>query len=32
MMQQELRDRNLACYCSPELPCHADVLLAIANG
>src|SRR4051812_33154950 len=27
----ELRGLNLACTCAPELPCHADVLLEIAN-
>lgn len=26
----ELRGHNLACYCAP-LPCHGDVLLALAN-
>jgi hypothetical protein len=28
----ELAGRNLACWCSPELVCHADVLLQIARG
>jgi hypothetical protein len=28
--KRELRGRNLGCYCAP-LPCHADVLLRIAN-
>ena len=28
----ELRGRNLACWCKPGCPCHADVLLEIANG
>ena len=28
----ELRGRNLACWCSPGSPCHADVLLELANG
>ena len=27
----ELRGKDLACYCAPHLPCHADVLLEIAN-
>lgn len=27
----ELRGRNLACWCSPRLPCHADVWLALVN-
>lgn len=26
-----LRGRHLACYCRPDEPCHADVLLEIAN-
>lgn len=26
-----LRGRNLACWCKPGTPCHADVLLEIAN-
>lgn len=26
----ELRGRDLVCWCSP-LPCHGDVLLALAN-
>src|ERR1700683_3279372 len=28
----ELRDRDLACWCPLDLPCHADVLIHIANG
>lgn len=27
-----LRGKNLACWCAPGSPCHADVLLEIANG
>lgn len=27
----QLRGKNLACWCKPGAPCHADVLLAIAN-
>ena len=27
----ELRGKNLACYCRLDQPCHADVLLEIAN-
>jgi hypothetical protein len=27
----ELRNKNLACWCKPGEPCHADVLLEIAN-
>jgi hypothetical protein len=26
-----LRGRDLACYCKPDEPCHADTLLAVAN-
>lgn len=26
-----LRGKNLACWCSAQQPCHADVYLAIAN-
>ncbi len=26
-----LRGHNLACYCSLDGPCHADLLLALAN-
>lgn len=27
----QLRGRNLACWCRPGEPCHADVLLELAN-
>lgn len=27
-----LRGKNLACWCAPGSPCHADVLLELANG
>ena len=27
----ELRGKNLACWCPPGQPCHADVLLELAN-
>jgi hypothetical protein len=30
-IKSELRGKNLACWCPPECPCHADVLLKIAN-
>jgi hypothetical protein len=30
-MLHELRDQNLACWCPLDQPCHADVLLEIAN-
>lgn len=26
-----LRGHNLACWCKPGMPCHADVLLELAN-
>ena len=29
---EQLRGRNLACWCPLDQPCHADVLLEIANG
>lgn len=29
--RQDLRGKNLACWCSLDQPCHADVLLEIAN-
>ena len=28
---KELRGRNLACWCKRNQPCHADVLLELAN-
>lgn len=28
---RELRGKNLACWCRLDQPCHADVLLEIAN-
>lgn len=28
----ELRGKNLACWCPIGSPCHADVLLELANG
>ncbi len=28
---KELRGKNLACWCRPGQPCHADVLLRLAN-
>ena len=27
----ELKGKNLACWCKPGEPCHADLLLALAN-
>lgn len=28
---RDLRGKNLACWCAPGSPCHADVLLELAN-
>ena len=30
-MRRELQGKNLACWCPLDQPCHADVLLEIAN-
>lgn len=30
-IQRDLGGKNLACWCKPGAPCHADVLLALAN-
>lgn len=30
-IKRELGGKNLACWCSLDQPCHADVLLKIAN-
>lgn len=30
--KRTLRGKNLACFCKPTEPCHADVLLKLANG
>ena len=30
-VRAELRGRNLACWCSLDGPCHAEVLLEVAN-
>jgi hypothetical protein len=30
-VRNELEGRDLACWCGPDDPCHADVLLEIAN-
>ena len=29
---RHLRGKDLVCWCAPGAPCHADVLLEIANG
>ena len=31
-VRRELRGKDLACWCRLDQPCHADVLLKIANG
>ena len=30
-IKDELRGKDLACWCALDKPCHADVLLEIAN-
>ena len=30
-IRNELGGRDLACWCAPDQPCHADVLIEIAN-
>jgi hypothetical protein len=30
-VRRELNGRDLICWCKAGAPCHADVLLAIAN-
>ena len=30
-LEDELRGKNLACWCPLNQPCHADVLLKLAN-
>jgi hypothetical protein len=30
-VRRELRGKNLACWCRLDQPCHADVLLRVAN-
>ena len=30
-VREELAGRNLACWCPLDQPCHADVLLELAN-
>jgi Domain of unknown function (DUF4326) len=31
IVRKSLRGKNLACWCPLDQPCHADVLLEIAN-
>jgi hypothetical protein len=30
-MRSELAGKDLACWCPPDRPCHADVLLGLGN-
>jgi Domain of unknown function (DUF4326) len=30
-VRRELAGRDLACWCGPVDPCHADVLIEVAN-
>ena len=30
-IREQLKGRNLACWCPLDAPCHADVLLELAN-
>jgi hypothetical protein len=30
-VRRELKGRDLICWCKPATPCHADVLLDVAN-
>ncbi|WP_406319956.1 DUF4326 domain-containing protein [Streptosporangium sp. NBC_01639] len=32
LAQVEVAGRDLACPCSPEMPCHVDLLLEVAAG
>lgn len=32
LIRAELRGHNLACWCRPGTPCHAEVLIELANG
>lgn len=31
-VRAQLGGKNLACWCAPGDPCHADILLVLANG
>jgi hypothetical protein len=31
-VRAELKGYNLACWCKPGTPCHADILIELANG
>lgn len=32
VIEAELKGHNLACWCKAGTPCHADVLIELANG
>lgn len=32
LAKNELQGKNLACFCALNQPCHADILLKVANG
>lgn len=32
VLRHELRGKDLMCFCPLDQPCHADVLLELANG
>lgn len=32
LIRDKLAGKDLACWCPLDRPCHADILLAIANG
>lgn len=32
VLPHELRGKDLACWCKEGAPCHADILLELANG
>ena len=32
VIKHYLRGKNLACFCPLDKPCHADILLEVANG
>lgn len=31
VLREQLRGKNLACWCPLDQPCHADVLIELAN-
>ena len=30
-VRRQLNGQDLACWCKPDAPCHADVLVSVAN-